>query len=150
MTAETGVTVSSIYFLTHFQQASTATIVTATIFSVEQRDFPTHLFCESLIPRLTKNEYNLLAGCNRIMEQSNLTISIIEKRLFYLNSGSLLLNNLSTLVHHSAHLWNNALDIFCFCLPKIDALPSETFLSHLSPSDNPDFDHSSGGGGGCA
>lgn len=84
------------------------------------------------------------------MEQSNLTISIIEKRLFYLNSESLLLNNLSTLVHHSTHLWNNALDMFCFHLPRIDALPSETFLSHLSPSDNPDFDHGSGGGGGCA
>lgn len=47
LTEETGVSVSSIYFPTHFQHASTTTIVTATIFSVEPKDFPVHLFQES-------------------------------------------------------------------------------------------------------
>ena len=119
---------SFIYFLTHFQQW--------------QRDFPIHLFQESLISRLTKNKYSHMAGCNRLMEQSNLTISIMEKRLFYRDSGSpLLLNNLSTLVHLSTHLWNNAcVETFCFCLLCVDGVLSETSLTHLSRSFNLGFD----------
>lgn len=79
-----------------------------------------------------------MAGCNRLMEQSNLTLSRMEKRLFYQDSGSpLLLNNLSTLVHLSTHLRNKE---FCFCLLCRDAFPSETSLTHLSVSFNLNFD----------
>lgn len=83
-----------------------------------------------------------MAGCNRLMEQSNLTISIMEKRLSYRDSGSpLLLNNLSALVHLSTHLRNNAcVETFCFCLLCVDGVLSETSLTHLSRSFNLGFD----------
>lgn len=48
------------------------------IFCVRKEISQFTYFKKSLISRLTKNEYNLLADCDRIMEESNLTITLIN------------------------------------------------------------------------